>query len=362
MKLCNFFPFLSLLLICLPAWSNVRTVDVITPEVRDLTITTTQPAFVEAYHAAQIGARVSGITQSVNADIGQVVKAGDVLAVIDAPELFRRRDAMAAEKQVAATKLAAEKANLTATEAETERILNLVKNNSVTAKAGDEATKKLESAKAQFAAAEASLKAAEARFAEAEAMVDFTNLKAPFEGVVTQRNLDPGDIVVGNVDKPLFEVMQTSKLRVVIHVPEKETHLLDIGDPASLNFNALPSRNIQGTVSRMAMALSPKSQRMRVEVDIESSDTRLYPGSYGQAVITLAQKEKAVTISSGAVRFQGGTPIVYVVSGGKIVHQPVTLGMDQGAWIEVTSGLSGNEQVVSGSIDRLPVGTAVNLR
>ena len=148
----------------------------------------------------------------------------------------------------------------------------------------------------------------------------------------------------------------------MIHVPEKDSHLLDIGDPASLNFNALPSRNIQGSVSRMAMALSPKSQRMRVEVDIESSDTRLYPGSYGQAVITLAQKENAVTISSSAVRFHGGSPIVYVVTGGKIVHQPVTLGMDQGAWIEVTSGLSGNEQVVSGSIDRLPVGTAVNLR
>ena len=362
MTMKSFLPKFALLVLTLPTFGNVRSVEVVTPQTRDINITTTQPAFVEAFYTAEIGSRVSGIVQSVKVDIGQKVAKGDVLAIIDAPDLHRSRDAMAAEKLVAETKLAAEQAFLEATEAETKRILDLVKNNSVTAKAGEEAKKKSASAQAQYKAAEANLEAMKARLAKAEVMVSFATLKAPFDGVVTKRELDPGDLIVGNQAKPLLHVAQTNKLRIVIHVPEKDTQHLDIGDPVALTFDALPTRNINGTVDRMALALNSKTQRMRTEVDIEATAPRLYPGSYGQAVISLEQKPKAMTVPAGSVRFSSGAPIVYVVSGGKIVHQSVTLGVDHGAWIEVTSGLNGNEQIVSGSIDRLPAGTAVNLR
>lgn len=357
-----FIPFLSLVFLNSPSVGNAKTVEVVTAEVREIRITTSQPAFVQAYYSADIGSRVSGVAETVLVDIGQQVKAGDRLAVIDAPDLHRQRDALIAEARVAETNLAAEKANLEAVEAETQRILNLVKNNSVTAKAGDEANKKALSAKAQYNAAEASLDAAKARLAEAEAKVSFTILKAPFDGVVTQRELDPGDLVVGNQAKSLFQIVQTDKLRIVIHVPEKDTHLLDAGDPVELSFNSLPSRSVLGNVARMSMALNPKTQRMRVEVDLEGAAVRLFPGSYGQAIITLEKKPKAVTIPAGTLRFKGDKPMVYLVSGGKVVHQAVNLGVDHGSWVEVTSGLNGGEQIITGTIDRLPAGTVVELR
>ena len=362
MKTPDFTSFLSLLLLFLPTFTYARTVDVVTPEIRDVEITTSQPAFVEAYHVADIGSRVSGIVNIVHVDIGQKVTQGKILAVVSAPELDRRQEAMAAESAVAQTNLEAEKANLEATRAETQRIIDLVANNSVTAKAGEEAKKKLATANARHKAAEAELKAAIARLAEAEAMVGFASLRAPFDGVVTHRDLDPGDLVVGDQSQPLFQVSQVNKLRVVIHVPEKDSQFADAGDAVTFSFDALPGRVLDGKVTRMAHSLSPKTQRMRVEVDIVPEGYRLLPGAYGRATIQLLKKEDVLTVPAEVVRLDSGKPIVYVVSEGKIQHQPVTLGVDHGVWVEITSGLKGTEQIVKGSIDNLPEGTAVQIR
>ena len=355
---------IPLSLLALPLVANVRTVSVVTPESRQIAITTTQPAFAEALHTAEIGSRVSGVVEELKVDIGDKVAKGDVLAEISAPELVARRDALVAEKDVAATQLAAQKANLEAVEAETGRIQELVETNSVTAKAGEEAKKKLASAKAQHKAAEAQLEVAKAKVAEAEAMVGFASLRAPFAGTVTSRNVDLGDIVIGDTGKSLFTVAVTDDLlRVVIHVPEKDTRYLDAGDAAEFYFDALPGIKLSRPIERISHSLDPKTQRMRAEALVSTNhEVRLYPGSYGRATIYLEKKDNALTLPAGAVRFDGGKPLVYVVSGGKIVHQPVTLGIDHGEWIEITSGLKGGEQVVKGTIDRLPDGTAVTIR
>jgi RND family efflux transporter MFP subunit len=356
---------LSLLAISFPLAANVPSVRVIIPESRPVSVTTTQPAFAEAFHTAEIGSRVSGVVGELKVDIGQEVAKGEILAVISAPELVARRDALVAEKEVAATQLVAQKANLEAVEAETGRILELVKANSVTAKAGEEAKKKLASAKAQHKGAEAQLEAAAARVSEAGAMVGFATLRAPFDGVVTSRNVDPGDLVVGDSGKTLLTLASHADdlLRIVIHVPEKDSRFLDVGDAVELAFDSLPRLALKSSIQRISASLDPKTQRMRAEAVCSRNDeVRLYPGAYGRAIIILEKKEDALTLPAGAVRFEGGKPIVYVVTGGKVVHQPVTIGYDQGQWVEITSGLKGGEQVVLGTIDRLPAGTDVTIR
>ena len=153
-------------------------------------------------------------------------------------------------------------------------------------------------------------------------------------------------------------------LRVVIHVPEKDARYLDAGDTADFFFDALPGVKLSRPVERIAYSLDSKTQRMRAEALMPSDkhETRLYPGSYGRATIYLEKRDNALTLPAGVIRFDNGKPLVYVVSGGKIVHQEVTLGLDHGEWIEITSGLKGGDQVVKGTIDRIPAGTAVTIR
>lgn len=343
-----------------------RRVNTVSPEVSDLRITSTQPVVLEAFHSADMGSRVSGVVEEVRVDIGQKVQRGDILATLAVPDLEAKRNAMVAEEKVAQTHVASQEALFQAMEAETKRILDLVEKGSITEKIGEEAKKKLASAEADFLAATANLEATAARLAEIQAQIGFATLRAPFDGYVTVREVDPGDLVkadsFGPQGLPLLRVVQTEKLRAVIFVPEKDTTLLDVGDPLTLRFDALPGVRFESKISRMSMALDTKTQRMRVEADIETGDTKLRAGFYGSAEIVLEEKKDAKTLPATALRFNGEIPLVYLVNNGKISHRPIEIGMNHGAWVEVVSGIQGNETVVVGTVDRLPEGTSVSVR
>lgn len=363
----NWFPIAFLVSWSLsPLGAQQRSVDTVTPEITNVRLTTTQPVTLEAFHTADMGARVSGVVASVAADIGQPVKKGDVLAKLAVPELEAQRDALLAELKVAETEVAAQEAQYQAVKAETDRILDLVQKRSITDKAGDEATKKLASAQADYDAAAARLEAMSARLAEVRERIGFATLRAPFDGIVAHRGIDPGDLVeadqIGPHGKPLFRVMQTDKLRAVMFVPEKDTVLLDVGDPLSLSFDALRGTRFEASVTRMALALDPTTQRMRVEADIDASGTKLRPGFYGLAEMLLEERKGAITIPATALRFNGEVPLVYTVNEDRIVHRPIQIGVDNGPWLEVISGLNGNEAVVVGTVDRLPEGSVVSVR
>jgi len=349
-----------------PLAAQQRSVNTVKPEITDVRLTTTQPATLEAYYTANMGAQVSGVVESVMADIGQPVKKGDVLATLAVPDLKAQEKALIAERKVSETQVVAKEAQLRAVRAETDRILDLVQKRSITDKAGDEASEKLASAQADYAAAAARLEAMTARLEEVRARIDFATLRAPFDGIVAHRGISPGDLIeadkLGMNGKPLFRIVQTDTLRAVMFVPERDTTLLDVGDPLTLNFDALPGKRIEATVTRMAQALDPATQRMRVEADIETGDTKLRPGFYGSAEILLDERKGAITVPATALRFSGTKPLVYVVDGGNIAHRPIEIGIDHGVWLEVISGLQGNEIVVVGTVDRLPEGRAVSIR
>lgn len=398
---------------------TVKTVAVTAEEIQQ---TSRQPATVHAFYTAEIRARISGYTKSVQADIGDVVKQGQVLATIDVPELKKQKLILEAELTsqaalvkraksgfgLANSKIAASRANLkqaaavqqqaeaqlAAAESEFQRTSDLVDRRSLEQRMLDEVRQRRDSAKAsrqaaisaitsaeaEVGVAEAAAAAAEAEIAAAEArvliaqrrleeltvMMEYTQLKAPFAGVVTARSLEPGNLVreSGEVGtgQPLFVVSDTSKVRIHIPVPEADAAFVNVDDVVELTFPSFTNQEtIQARVTRRTGSLDPSTRTMLVEVQLENSEGRFLPGMFGEASIQLAAKTARNVLPAQAVRFtDSGDAYVYVVSEDQTVSkQSVTTGFDNGSLIEVTSGVTVGQLVVDAHRQRLQDGQPI---
>jgi RND family efflux transporter MFP subunit len=307
------------------------------PERRAMARLSSQPATAEALHEADLGSKVSGEVTELNVDIGSRVRAGQVLVRMEVPELVQARNGAAAE--VAALKSAYE------------RTAALAERNSVTQRSLAEARNRLDSAIA--------------REAEAEAEMAYATIRAPFDGVVTSRAIDSGDMVYQasspkGSGEPLLRVAQLDVIRVKTYVPERDSIWVDVGDTATVAFEALPGRTFAGQVSRISGVLDPATRTMLVEIDLPNTDGRIRPGFYGRTEIALERRESALALPSAAVRSDGGNAYVYVVGAGDTVQRtPVTLGLQDAGWVEIESGLTGGERVVVGTVPGLNDGIAV---
>jgi RND family efflux transporter MFP subunit len=295
-----------------------------TPERRDLELVSTQPGSAEAFYEADLGANVTGYVSELAVDVGSRVRAGDVLARIAVPELLEARAAAAADVE--------------AVRSEHERTETLVARNSVTQRALVEAKSRLD--------------AAAARQAELEALIGYATIRAPFDGVVTFRTIDPGDMVYQasspkGGDQPLLRVAKLDTIRVKTFVPERDSVWVDVGDPATIVFDALPGRAFEGEISRFSGALDPGTRTMLVEIDLPNDDGGIRPGLYGQTRIVLERRPNALALPVSSVRFDAGRPHVFLIGSEDTASlRPVEVGLRQAGWIEVTAGLSGNERVV----------------
>jgi RND family efflux transporter MFP subunit len=321
------------------AGASAQSIDVrvVQPERRDLVLLSSQPATAEALHEADLGAKVSGQVTELNVDIGSRVKAGQVLVRLAVPELIQARNAAAA--QVAALRSAYE------------RTQALAERSSVTQKALAESKSRLDAAVAQQA--------------EAEAEMAYATIEAPFDGVVTARSIDPGDMVYQasspkGSGQPLLRVAQVDVIRVKTYVPERDSIWADVGDAATVAFEALPGRTFAGRVARLSGVLDPSTRTMLVEIDLPNSDGRIKPGFYGRTEITLERHAGALALPSAAVRVDGGNAYVFVVgSDDKVKRTEVTLGLQDAGWTEIQSGLNGGERVVANAVTGLNDGAPV---
>lgn len=323
-------------------------VELVPVQKQDLSITTTQPVSVEAFHTASIGARITGYVKAVLVDIGSPVKAGQPLLEIDAPERIAAVEVLKAEIQQ-------RKAAMAAAQSEQKRVKALADKGSVTEKAADESALRLRQATA-------AKRVTEARLVEAEQMLAYTTIAAPFDGIVSVRNIDPGDLVAADSGEVLIQVATLSPLRVVTYIPEREAVWLNNGDRASLTFDAYPGQSFTATISRTAGVLDSKTRRMRAEIDLDNRKGLLFPGMYGQVVVELETRRDALVLPAGSVRLNDGAPHVYSVENNAVKRLPVTLGTDTGTLIEIVSGLTGHEQIVANSIGRLRDGDAVTIQ
>lgn len=323
-------------------------VELIPVQKKDLAMTTTQPVSVQAFHTANLGTRVTGYVKAVLVDIGTPVKTGQPLVVIDAPELNAAVEVLKAE-------IKDREAALAAARSEQKRVKILAEKGSITKKAAEEANLRLQQAVAAKSVTEA-------RLVEAEQMLAYTSIPAPFDGVVSVRNVDPGDLVTADSGNVLIEVAAVSPLRVVTYIPEREAVWLNNGDKATLSFDAYPGQFFEATISRTAGVLDSKTRRMRTEIDLDNAKGLLFPGMYGKVVIELENRRNALVLPAGAVRLNDGAPHVYAVENGAVKRLPVTTGTDTGTEIEIVSGLTGGEQIVANSIGRLRDGDAVAVK
>jgi HlyD family secretion protein len=395
-------------------------VDVIKPRTGGLARQTSQPGTVQAFESVEMLAKVSGFLKTQAVDIGDVVKRGDVLAVIDAPELEKdvdeaaaaveqakagaalaearvatseaEREAVAATVAQAEADIAQQVARRTLSEKQLERIKGLYARDAVSrelvdeqehdvqaAQAGERSVRsalltakaqlaasaaKVLQAKADVAEAKSAIRLAEARAERARVISSFTQIVAPFDGVITARAFHPGAFIHSAAEgstKALLTVMRTDRMRVVVQVPDLVVALLDVGDPGTVVVDALKGRSFAGSVSRLARAENPATRTMRVEIDVENPGGVLCEGMYGRATIELRGPSKGLAVPAGCVlgHSTGGKAKVYVVRDGHVRLAAVSLGAEDGAMTEVFGDLKPEDVVVLNARGGLDEGMAV---
>lgn len=385
---------------------------------------TTQPATVRPNHVAHLVAKTAGYLEELHVDIGSRVEKGALLAKLAVPEVEKqhaRQQAMVQKLKANAKRAAAEidvaqaqvlsaeallaqaeagvkasQALVAADTAELTRVTSLVENKSVASRLLDEAQKRSDSSKAAQLAAEAALKSSEAgvvvakaklaaaqadletahaetavaerELEELAAWLDYAQIKAPFAGVITERNVDVGDLVTNastsGSSKPLLVLVDTARVRVQVVIPERDAPWASVGDATTIRFPALAGREFTGSVTRIASYLDDATRSMLVEVDLDNEQQTLLPGMFGEAKVTLEAEADGIYLPASAVRFDTkGVASVYVVSAtGTVQSVPVTIGADDGQKLEITSGLSGGEQVVDAMLGRLTDGQQVRIQ
>jgi RND family efflux transporter MFP subunit len=299
-------------------------VRVVQPTRRDFARDTAQPATAEAFYEADLGAKVSGHVSELKVDIGTRVKAGQTLARIAVPELIQARNAAAAE--------------VTAQRSAYDRTVELAAHNSITQRAVAEAQGRLDTAVA--------------RQAEAEAELEYTLIQAPFDGIVTLRTIDLGDMVYQasspkGKTEPLLRVAKVDVIRVKTYVPERDSRWVDVGDPATVTFEALPGRVFTSMIARVSGALDPGTRTMLVEIDLPNADGLIRPGFYGQTRIALERRQHALALPSSAVRLGDGGAYVLIVAGDAVHRKNVEVGLVDPQWTEIASGHDDGARVVA---------------
>jgi RND family efflux transporter MFP subunit len=193
----------------------------------------------------------------------------------------------------------------------------------------------------------------------------YATIQAPFDGVVTARTIDPGDMVYQasspkGSGQPLLRVAKLDVIRVKTYVPERDSTWVDVGDPAVVAFDALSGTTFAGKVARLSGVLDPGTRTMLVEVDLPNADGRIRPGFYGRTQITLERRERILALPTAAVRDDGGNAYVYVVApDGTAKKTLVTLGLQDAGWVEIAAGLTGGERVIAAAVTGLSDGAAV---
>ncbi|MBX3445028.1 MAG: efflux RND transporter periplasmic adaptor subunit [Planctomyces sp.] len=395
-----------------PSGGAVERVAAAPPVRKTIVLTTTQPGRIEAFEETPLQSRISGYVGEVLCDIGDRVQSGQALIRLSVPEmrdeLSQKRALVAqaeadvnqaaaavdaaravvetAEAKVAEAEAGTERAagSLERWQAEYSRLEELARRGSVTEKLVSETLAQLRSAEASRketeagiqsakaglneaqalvrktqadrTAAEARIQVAAANLAYAQTMLDYAEIKAPFEGVVTQRAVDVGHFVQTGASavRPLMVVVRTDQVRIFVDVPETEAPLVDVGDPVDVRVQALGGLHCTAAVTRTSWSLQESNRSLRVEADVENPEGRLRPGMYALATILLDERRDALTVPATAiVRPPGQSPVCCIVRDGKIERRDVALGLRSGDDIEVLSGLDPQLPVVSARAEAL---------
>jgi RND family efflux transporter MFP subunit len=326
----------------------VPTVATATVNTGEPTISVTWPATTDAFAQANIYARASGYISKREVDIGSSVRAGQLLVEISAPELDHQiAQAEATLAQIQAT-LQQAQANRDLGQVTWNRDNPLVQKGWVTPQQGDTDRLNLKAQEAAVAVAEANIKAQTAQLAVLHQQKDYQSVTAPFDGVITQRNVDIGSLVQADATSGtfLFTLMQSDTLRIQLYVPQDEVFGLGPGVDAIIRVPELPRQDFPGKVTRVADALQPGTRTLLTEIDVPNPDHVLSPGLYCTVQLKIPRKTPSLILPSEAIIFNARGLSVAVVENGIAHLHNVNVVRDFGTRIEVNSGVKEGDQVI----------------
>lgn len=327
-------------------------VEVVQPQKSTAALDLVLPGNVQAFLDTPIYARTNGYLKKWYADIGARVKAGQLLAEIDTPEVDDQLKAARAD-------LANAEANYALAKSTAERWTEMLKSNSVSKQETDEKV-------GDMLAKKGTLDAARFNVSRLEKTQSFQNVFAPFDGIVTARNVDVGALIdagsAGGPAKELFHVAQADKLRVYVNVPQAYAQEVKARQTAYLTLTEAPSKHYPGTVARLSGAVDPQQRTMLVEVDVDNSSGDLLPGAYAQVHFALSGQAAPFTLPGNAFLFRpDGVKVATVDAQQHVKLVKVALGTDYGTRVAVASGLKGDELVILNPQDSIVDGASVRV-
>ena len=305
------------------------------------------PGNIQAFTDSPIYARTSGYLKSWAFDIGAHVKKGQRLAVIESPELDQ-------QLQQARADVATAQANSVYAKTQSTRYEELLQQNAVSKQDTDNFRAQANSTSTQVQAAAANVR-------RLEQLTGFEKIVAPFDGVITARNVDVGTLIDAGAGRELFHMAADDVLRVYVNVPQSYSRVAAPGVAAELTLAERPGRSFQGKIVRTANAIDPVSRTLLVEVQVDNAKHELFPGSYAQVHFKLSSDSPALTLSVSTLMFRAEGLRVGVVRDGKAALVPITLARDDGRTVEISGGLQAADQVIQNPPDSLIDGEAVRV-
>lgn len=306
------------------------------------------PATLQAFDSATLFARATGYIGQRNVDIGSRVNAGDVLAVISAPDLDQQLAQARGQLAQMQASVAQAAANKELAHVTNKRTAQLVQQGWDTRQQGDTDRLGLASSTAAAAVAHANVEAQQAAVGQLEQLVGFERVVAPFSGVITSRQVDTGSLVTANgaSGTPLFSIDRSDVLRVQIYVPQEAFFGMKVGDPADVTVPELPGQVFHGRVARTANQLDQQTRTVLTEVDVDNADGTLTAGLYGIVHLKIPRPQPVVLVPSEAVIFDKDGLSAAVYENGEAHLRHLDLEADDGAQVEVRAGLKAGDQLI----------------
>jgi RND family efflux transporter MFP subunit len=308
------------------------------------------PGNIQAFNDSPIYARTDGYLKHWYVDIGARVKAGQLLADIETPEVDQQLDQARADLNTA-------EANLQLSQITAERYQGLAKTDSVSKQDVDNATSDFAAKKAMVASAQSNVK-------RLEELQSFEKIYAPFDGVITARNTDIGHLINSGAGAPateLFHIAAIQELRVYVNVPQQYSPWAKPGLTADLTLQEFPGRRFKGTLVRTADAIDQASRTLLIEVDVDNRSGELLPGAYTEVHLKVPSGAPAFILPVSALIFRSAGLQVGTVQNGKAVLVNITPGRDMGNEVEVVSGLNADDLVIVNPPDSLISGETVRV-
>jgi RND family efflux transporter MFP subunit len=342
----------------------VPSVRVATVEASPSTLSITLPGTTAAFAAANVYARATGYIAKRNVDIGDHVKAGDLLAQLAVPELDDQIAQNEATLKRLKSALEQAQAALVFAQQQAARYQDLALKNVGTVQTAQQTASQLHQQEAAVEVAQHNIAAQESLVKQLHQNRDYASVVAPFDGVITQRNVDVGSLVQGDATSGtfMFEVMQEDVIRVFVYVPQDAAFGVAPGIDAVVRVPELPDREFPGTVTRIADALQPGTRTRLTEIDIPNPDGTLTPGIYCTIELHIPRKTPSVSVPADALIFNRSGMQVAVVSNGNAEIRKVRVKRDLGTQVEVDTGIRAGDQVILNPPVNLVEGSKVQPR